>query len=313
MKPMLACDADLTKVTWPMLGMPKIDGVRALNIDGKLVARSGKPFKNRENTYFFSTEVLEGFDGEMVAGGITDPNLCSYTTSAMNTIDGEVQCDWYLFDYFGPQVAPTAKYEERLNTLHSIVAKLRKDYPVQSTRISVVPVKILNNQEEAEQYFADNLAQGFEGTILRNPKGPYKLGRCTAREANYLRVKAFADAEIKVHFVQEGRTNLNELKRGNFGQAERSTNADNMVPNGMVGTITGELLQDIVVKDEVFLHKGTVIEIAPGRLTHDERVKYMQDPALMCGKIAKFQYFPIGMKDKLRFPTFQCFRDENDL
>ena len=36
-KPHLACDADLTKLKFPLWAMRKIDGVRMLNIEGKAV------------------------------------------------------------------------------------------------------------------------------------------------------------------------------------------------------------------------------------------------------------------------------------
>lgn len=313
MKPMLACDADLSKVTWPMIGMPKIDGVRALNIDGKLVARSGKPFKNKLNTDYFSSYVLNGFDGEMVAAELTDEKLCSKTTSAMNTIEGDVACTWMIFDYNGASAKVAEPYESRLEKARNLVMGLHQKYPELRQRIGVVEYVVLNSEQEAQEYFAANLERGFEGTILRDPNGPYKYGRCTAKEANYLRVKAFADAEIRITKIVEGMTNNNELKRGQFGQAERSTNAENMVPNGMVGSLIGELLEDIVVKGEVFLAKGTEVEIAAGKLTHTERRNYFEYPEDIIGKIAKFQYFPIGMKEKLRFPTFQTFRAEEDL
>lgn len=313
MKPMLACDVDLSKVTWPMIGMPKIDGVRALNIEGQLVARSGKPFKNKLNTNYFSSYILSGFDGEMVAGDLTDENLCSQTTSAMNTIDGLVACNWMIFDYNGSAVKVAEPYQSRLEKAKNLVMGLHQKYPELRGRLGVVEHVILKSEAEAQEYFAANLERGFEGTILRDPEGPYKYGRCTAKEANYLRVKAFADAEIRITKVVEGMTNNNELKRGQFGQAERSTNAENMVPNGMVGSLMGELLADIVVKGEVFLPKGTEVEIAAGKLNHADRRAYFESPENIIGKIAKFQYFPIGMKEKLRFPTFQTFRAEEDL
>lgn len=47
MKPLLADDWVESKLVFPLIGQPKVDGVRALNMVGKLTARSLKPFKNK--------------------------------------------------------------------------------------------------------------------------------------------------------------------------------------------------------------------------------------------------------------------------
>ena len=48
MKPMLAalCE-DVTKLRYPVIASPKLDGIRALVIDGQLVSRTLKPIPNR--------------------------------------------------------------------------------------------------------------------------------------------------------------------------------------------------------------------------------------------------------------------------
>ena len=53
-KPHLACDADINKIKYPCYVLPKIDGVRALVIDGKLVGRSLKTHANKHITYLLS-------------------------------------------------------------------------------------------------------------------------------------------------------------------------------------------------------------------------------------------------------------------
>ena len=46
-KPMLACNVDLDKIQYPVIIQPKIDGVRALVLNGQVVGRSLKPFRNK--------------------------------------------------------------------------------------------------------------------------------------------------------------------------------------------------------------------------------------------------------------------------
>ena len=45
LKPQLAEDAILDQVRFPCIVQPKIDGVRALNLNGTLTGRSLDPFK----------------------------------------------------------------------------------------------------------------------------------------------------------------------------------------------------------------------------------------------------------------------------
>ena len=40
---------------------------------------------------------------------------------------------------------------------------------------------------------------------------------------------------------------------------------------------------------------------------------YFQNPDKFIGRISKFQFFLHGMKDKLRIPTHQSFRDVVDM
>ena len=72
MKPMLARDWIESKVKFPCIIQPKIDGVRALCIDGKLVGRSLKPFANKYVTQMLSRPEFNGFDGEMFLLGIAE-------------------------------------------------------------------------------------------------------------------------------------------------------------------------------------------------------------------------------------------------
>lgn len=310
MRPYLACDCDLKKIKFPVWVMPKIDGVRGLVVNGKLRGRSGKPFKNVMNTKAFSREMFEGFDGELVAGGSpTGENVCAKSTSAMTTINGMVYVTFHVFDriYEGADAVP---YEVRYAALKRYLKDNRfgKTYPVE-----LVPYRICESLEDVEKAEALYLSMGYEGLIIRNPKAGYKHGRGTVKEGGYMRLKRFNDAEIKVTAVIEGGHNTNPKSTDVHGYAERSTHRENILPNGRVGSLQGECLADIVSGNKVIVKAGELVTIGAGKLTVKEREEYFNDQSLIIGKIAKFQYFEVGMKDRPRFPTFQCFRDINDL
>ena len=75
-----------------------------------------------------------------------------------------------------------------------------------------------------------------------------------------------------------------------------------MIGNSQIGTL--------VCKD---LKTRRLIHISPGRMTLDERLYYFQNQSDILDKIIKYKHFNKGGKDKPRFPTFQCFRIEEDI
>jgi len=313
MKAIRACDANLDKVTWPMWGLFKLDGVRALTVNDKLIGRSGKAFANKVNSAFFSNPLFNGFDGEMIAGGVTDRGVCNATTSALTTIEGTVETRFHLFDYVVPGYNENAPYYARYEQLHARLNIIKATYPMLRERLDIVPYTIIANATQALAMEKEAVAQGYEGLILRDPQGPYKFGRCTEKEANYLRLKGFMDAEIVVTGIVEGQHNENEKKQMPNGYSERATIAENMVPNGKVGTIVGTAWEDVYFGKGLIIKKDQLIEISPGKMPHAEREYYLQNPDAIIGQLAKYKFFPIGMKEKPRFPTFQCLRSRVDM
>lgn len=314
MKPFLACDADMDKVKYPVWVLPKIDGVRGLNIKGKLVARSGKPFKNVLNTALFSETLFLGFDGELVLDNVTGERLCNRTTSAMTTIKGDKSVQWWLFDRVVDGVNNEDRYSDRYSALQAYINRIKCDQIDPAVNLlHMVPYKVAFNEQDIVNAEKEYLWEGYEGVILRDPNAPYKYGRSTAASNGFLRVKRFLDAEITVTSITEGKHNGNEAERGVHGNVERSTHQANMVPNGMVGSMTGTLIKDCMYNKQVLYKAGTEIEIAAGKMTHEDRKFYFDNPDKLIGSIVKFKYFPIGNKDKPRFPTFQSMRSEVDM
>jgi len=300
-KPMLACDWDPAKLVFPLWVQPKIDGVRALNLTGRLTGRSLKEHKNRHVTQMYSHPLLVGFDGEMTAESSTHPALCRLTTSALNTIDGYPWTLWGLFDYVTEQTIGMP-YERRYESMLLQMTIVAAQEPALWSNLRTVPFREARNLDDIEEFDAANIAQGFEGSILRNPAGKYKSGRCTARECNLLRIKRFEEEEAIVTALVEGETNTNEATVNELGQTERSTHHANMIPNGMVGSL---LCKDIKT--------GQDITVAAGCMSHAERLHYMAHPSDIVGKVVKYKRFSHGTKDKPRFPTFQSLRAESDM
>lgn len=313
MKPLLADDYVESKLVFPLIGQPKIDGVRGLNMTGKLTGRSLKPFKNNHTTSLYSHSALVGLDGEFAAERETHPDLCRLTTSAIGTINGEPYLLWWLFDYVTTE-SHALPYSERLHLLQRRMGQLQGDHPELWHHLRVIPYRMLHSLEELNAYDEENLLAGFEGTCLRDPTLPHKQGR-SGKKPILWRIKRFVDFEFDVHTILEGEENQNEAQINELGLQFRSSHQENKVANGMIGAMLGTTLD--VVKDpvtgEVLFEKGTEVKVGAGCLSHDQRKYYFENPNEFKSKVHKAKFFPKGLKDKPRFPTWQTFRDVADI
>lgn len=308
MKPMLATDADESKLRFPLIVQPKVDGVRALNLFGRLTGRSLKEHANKHVTARFSHSKYIGLDGEMAVDSVpyTHEALCRLTTSALNTISGTPSVDWWVFDLITAKTKDLP-YAERRQLLELKVRELADPH------VRMMPGWLIHSKEQldaADEWFIE---QGFEGTITRDPGKDYKYGRSTVREQGLLRIKRFVEEEAVVIAITEGQHNANEAKTNELGQTERSTHQENMVPNGMVGNLICKALKDVVDHNgNTLIACGQEITVAAGRMPHGDREFYFANPGLIIGMTIKFKFFPKGIKDKPRFPTFQSLRMDSD-
>lgn len=296
-KPILATDFDEAKVTYPVLAMPKIDGVRGLHLYGKpsLTGRSLKPFGNKLVPLVFPN--LEGIDGELTYGDPTASDLCRTTTSVVNTHNDDRAHSLVLnaFDYITPDTVHLG-YLARYEALQQL---LLTNY---NTNVRLIPYQVIHSLAELLAYETNCLQQGYEGVILRSPDGIYKNGRTTLREGTYLRIKRFAQEDAIVLSLVEAMENTNEPITNALGRSERSTHQANLVPKGMIGSLTC-----------LDVKSGKQITVGPGKLTHEERTYYWQHPNELVGRTISYKAFPKGQMNLPRFPTFESIRIQEDL
>lgn len=311
MKPHLLDDWCQDKLVFPLIGQPKVDGVRALNLTGKLTARSLKPFKNKYITSRFSHSALIGFDGEMAAERETHPDLCRMTTSATGTILGEPYVLWWLFDYVTVENR-NAGYEHRMLQLAERVRQIAGEAPHLHPHLRIMPSRVLHSLEELLAYDDENLIAGYEGTVLCGADMPHKDGRAGKKLFKW-RIKRFVDFEFQVHTIFEGEENQNEAQINELGNTFRSSHQENKVANGMVGAMLGTVLADVFDGDTLLFSKGQEVRVGAGRLTHDQRRHYFINQNEFKSLIHKAKFFPKGIKDKPRFPTWQTFRNAEDM
>lgn len=314
-KPHLACDLEEEKLRFPLIGMPKIDGVRGINLEGTIKQRTLKPLGNKLIEELFSGALFVGFDGELaVAGAETAWDLCRRSTSLVRSSKGGTDVEWHLFDYLHPHVASLG-YQERLKALQEYVEKLQREWNGTPgvALLRVVPHTVLHSLEDFLNFENSCMEAGYEGVIVRDPFGKHKDGRATVKTGAYMRRKPFIDFEGEVVGFTEAKENQNEAVTNALGRSERSTHKENMVPKGMIGNIQKRVMQDVVYMDRTLLVKDQIVTVGPGEMPHEERIKFFNEPHLILGQIGKSKILAHGQKDNPRMGTWKCFRDAGDV
>lgn len=297
LRPTKAADVeDVNDLKYPLIAMIKYDGIFSLVVDNVLLGRSLKPIKNKQITNELSKPEYNYMIGELCYGKqLNVQNLCRTTTSHINSHDKEWVdgYTWMLFDYIHPDVIDKP-YQERLQALTA--ALVASD----NTNVLVAPYNTVYEPTEASKQYADNLDDGFEGLILRCPNGKYKHGRSTLKEQIFMRMKPSDMNEAVVIGVMEAMENNNVAIINELGYTERSSHQCNKIGKGMVGSFIC-----------IDLKSGNEIRVGAGKLTHNERIEYFNNPPL--GMISKYMSMATGVKDLPRHPRHYEWRDVVDI
>lgn len=288
-KPMLAATCtDTSKIKYPVLGSVKLDGIRATIFDGVAYSRSLKPIRNAfiQCWAALNADILEGLDGEFIVGAPNAEDVFQVTTSGVMSGDGEPNFTFYVFDL----VKENAGFQNRI-----FEAFMRK-----VDRVQIVNQFEISNEEELLKYEKQFLEDGFEGLMVKDPKGLYKFGRSTEKSGQLLKVKRFVDAEFKIVGFEEKMHNTNEAKVDALGHTERSTSKEGLVPANTLGALIVEN------EDGQKFGVGSGFDDATRKLIWINKEDYL-------GKYAKVKYFPVGIKDLPRFPVYLGIRCEDDM
>lgn len=288
-RPMLAATAeDETQIRYPCLVTPKIDGIRCVTVNGRARTRSFKLVRNDHVRETIESIGIDGLDGELVAGTDTEFNFQA-TTSAIMRSEGKPEFRYWVFDHYTGDAQQYSWRYQRLALL---------DHPC---IVPVVPA-MCTSPDQLLEFEAECLAKGFEGVMARSPSSPYKFGRSSLREQYLVKLKRFKDSEMRVTGFEERMHNTNEIVSDNFGYARRPGGAANHVPMDTLGGFIGE---DVSAFPGLTVKVGSGMDDALRREVWQNQEKYL-------GKLVKYRYQPVGVKDKPRFPTFLGFRDVED-
>jgi DNA ligase-1 len=287
-------ELELEKLNYPLLGSPKIDGIRWMKpADSPMMSRSWKPLPKKDMQDYV-TDDFAFLDGEAIVG--TDPSatgLFNKSQSAIMTASDTQYFSLWVFDSWIDHLAP---FSTRTMIAANVVASLRSKG---LDRVFYLEHKELNSPAEVLAYEEAAIENGYEGIMLRSPNATYKFGRSTLKEQGLIKVKRFADAEAKVIGFEALERNTNEQVRDAFGLAKRSSHRSGKVQDNLLGRllVRSERWGDFAI--------GSGFDV-------DTRVKIWEDQASYLGKTVTFKYQEHGTLEKPRMPIFKGFRPEVD-
>lgn len=295
-KPMKGDDADLSKLVFPYMVTPKLDGHRCIIKDGVAYTSAMKPFPNQYIQGYFSGGQYNGLDGELIVGSPTAHDVFTKTSSGVRRVAGEPDFTFHVFDYWASIQAAADRWKK--------LAEMHNAGKFDQTRIELVPMHVITSMHQLESLEVAYLDTGYEGVMLRSPDSPYKLGRSTVRENYLLKLKRFEDAEAEIIGFVEQMKNTNEATTNELGRTKRSSAKAGKVGKGTLGALIVRALNG--------RYEGVEFEIGTG-LDDDLRqhIWYSQEQHL--GTVITFKYQGVGNYEKPRIPVFKGFRDKDEV
>lgn len=293
-KPLLAatCD-DLSKLRFPLLASPKLDGIRCVKLDGKALTRKLKNVPNDYVRSWVETNLPDGIDGELMLRDHKAP--FSDVSSAIMSKKGEPDFVFMAFDYRG-SCDEELGFQDRFENLKDWIGP-------GAHHLALVPHERVEGLDELQAVVARHLDASYEGTMLRCPEGRYKFGRSTLKEGILLKVKPFQDLTATIVGVVEQMHNTNEAARDALGNVKRSSAKAGKIGKGILGAL------ECVTED------GAEFEVGTGFTEMDRVALWKRKEHLIGVQVdVKHQPPPGGREEGSapRFPVFLRFRHASD-
>jgi DNA ligase-1 len=187
------------KVTFPCYVQAKLDGVRSLYRNGVFTSRTAKPFGFLDH---ITNELKPASDAGLI-------------------LDGEIYSSTLSFQEFVGLVKKkhlTAKDKENLKQVKLWVYDVVNEHPFEQrlallvdffsrhtfTNVHLLPTEECKTKDDIKTFHDTYVAAGYEGLIIRNKKGLYRLA---TRSENLQKFKEFEDAEFQIVGFTEGEGN----------------------------------------------------------------------------------------------------------
>ena len=203
--PMLAHDYNKRgkSMTFPCYVQRKLDGVRCVAISSRgLYSRNGKQFPHL--THIRADVDMLGmlpnviFDGELYSDELSFQEIVGLVKKETLRPDDEVKMKkiyLYVYDCIVMQ-QPAMTYKDRYESLESAFSS-GLTFP----NLRLLSTAVCTSEDEMKRLHAEYVAEGYEGIMLRQMNGVYKVGY---RSPELQKYKEFFDAEYPVIGFKQG-------------------------------------------------------------------------------------------------------------
>lgn len=174
--------------TVPTYMQPKLDGLRAISADNKLMSRNGKPFVV---PHLYQAKYI--LDGELYNHEYRDDFNKIVSLCKKQNPDYDEKKEQFQKIQFWAYDLPSHKgvFSERYAALKALTLPVG---------YALVPTIKVENQADIDAVHDNFLAQGYEGSIIRLDLGDYE----NKRSKQLLKKKDFIDEEFKIVGAEEG-------------------------------------------------------------------------------------------------------------
>lgn len=200
--PMLAQDFNKRgkSIVFPCYVQAKLDGVRCVAVaDSKtLYSRNGKAFPHLEHIRAELARLPAGtmLDGELYSDALTFQEIVGLVKKETLRGDDAAKLQKIYLCVYDVIV------EGKTNTERNVLLEtLLDDGAPGFQHLRLLPTKKCATRDEVKAYHADFVAAGYEGLMLRNCEGKYRVG---VRSTDLQKYKEFEDAEYRVVGFKEG-------------------------------------------------------------------------------------------------------------
>ena len=218
----MTCHKDISSITYPAIAQTKMDGARChLHYDGKeatAYARSGKIFKLHDalnNAASIIMQPGETCDGELLFlnkdGSIMDRKTSNgFANKALKGTISEAEAAQVIFVVWDiVDFTSKIEYKDRFKALYDrFFDSIQLGFKI---NCRLVRSEIVDNQEEAYQFYEKQRADKQEGAILKNLKGKWEPKR--SKDCGKMKAEEEADLEI---IAWEYGTGKNKNRMGNL-------------------------------------------------------------------------------------------------
>ena len=206
--PMLAHPFDKRKhnITYPAIVQRKFDGVRCLAVLNRdnsvtLMSRKGKEFPHlnhiREDVEMNNRNRNLVLDGELYSDTLSFQELVGLVrrvTRKPGNDEQMLEVSLRVYDCISLNSEPD--FRERYETIRQVTDG--------ATYLSLVENVTVANESEIHAAQAQFVEEGYEGAMVRNLTGAYRIGK---RSADLQKVKTFLDGEYTISGFVEGTGN----------------------------------------------------------------------------------------------------------